>query len=89
MKKDHFVYCHTDYNNFDSPLYFGIGNSRQRAYQQKGRDSAHKAWLETVPHDYDYVEFWDTGLTKDDAKLKETKYIREYDTKFNIQDRIK
>ncbi len=86
---DYFVYCHTDHENFDSPLYVGIGNSRQRAYQQKGRDKTHRVWLESIPHDYNYVEFLHTGLTKYEAEIEETKLIRELDPRFNIQKRIK
>ena len=87
--RNYFIYCHTDYENFDSPLYIGIGNSRQRAYQQKGRDEHHLAWLQSVPHDYDYVEFWDSGLTKLEAEIAERGYIRQYDPRFNIQERLK
>ena len=86
---NYFVYCHTDYDNFDNPLYIGIGNSRKRAYEQKGRDGTHRVWLESVPHDYDYVEILESGLSKFEAEKAETRLIRELDTRFNIQKRIR
>ena len=89
MDNNYFVYQHCDWENFDSPVYIGIGNSRMRAYQQKGRDGAHRKWLESCPPDYDYVEFLATGLSKYEAEVMETGLIRELDTRFNIAKRIK
>lgn len=90
MKRSEFtyVYQHTDPDNLDSPVYIGIGKGH-RAWQITKRDGAHRAFIESTPHDYQYVEILHTGLSDAEAQVIETGLIRELDTKFNIQKRIK
>ena len=84
MFHKNYVYAHVD--EFCSPLYIGVG-VYGRAWEQKKRDSFHLKWLEEQSHNY--VEIWNSGLSFDQAIILERGYIREYDPKFNIQERLK
>ena len=80
MYHKHYVYAHVD--EFEYPMYIGIG-VQGRAWEIKKRDGCHRNWLNEQEHAY--VQLWDTHLTRDEALKLERRYIRDNDTKFNIQ----
>ncbi len=81
-----YIYAHVD--EFESPMYVGVGVEK-RAWEMKHRDGYHRSWLISLPHDQDYVQIWHRCLEREEALKLERKYIREYDPRFNITERIK
>ena len=81
------VYMHYDPDDFDNPVYYGIGTP-DRPYNIRSRGKRHKNWIESLGTK-EYVEILHWCETRAEAEFIETGLIRDYDPTYNIQKRVR
>jgi len=75
----YYVYTH---NSIDGRvMYVGKGKGR-RAWEFTRRDKSHKAWMESVRHNY--IEIIEEGLTELQAFSLENRTLRDEEPRYNL-----